>query len=91
MSSVAFKPDMAAIFGERVDQNPDPFNMAIPAARKIPTQRMIFKLRRQPIPGNQQIKNRLQLFQILAPPLGQFNVLFELRCAAEGPHKPRSA
>ena len=66
MCTRAFKPDMAAVFRERVDQNPVRFNMAVAAARKVTAQRVVFVLRRQWFTVNQKIEDGFKPGQILA-------------------------
>lgn len=65
--------------------------MAIAAAGKIAPQRVILVWRRQLIAGNQQIKNDFEFSQTFTSFASQFDILFELRCAAERSHKPKSA
>ena len=87
----AFKPDMAAVLRERVDQNPVRFNMTVAAAGKVATQRMVFVLRRQGLAVNQKIEDGFKSGQILAAFSGQLDVFLELIGAAEGSHMPKSA
>ena len=91
MRAGAFQPDMVPVFGQRVYQQPVRFNVAVAAAGKVSAQRVILVLRWQVSAGNQQVEDGLELFQILAAPAGKFDILFKLRCAAECPHKPKSA
>ena len=87
----AFKPDMVAVFHERVDQNPVRLNMTIAAARKVAPQGMVFVLRRQWFTVNQKIEDVFKSGQILAAFPGKLDVFLELVGAAEGSHMPKSA
>jgi hypothetical protein len=87
----AFKPDMTAVFHERVNQNPVRFNMTVAAARKVATQGMVFVLRRQWFTVNQKIEDGFKPGQILAAFSGKLDVFLELVGAAEGSHMPKSA
>ena len=91
MCASAFKPDMAAVLRERVDQNPVRFNMTVAAAGKVATQRMVLVLRWQWFTVNQKIEYGLKPGQILAAFSGQLDVFLELIGAAEGSHMPKSA
>lgn len=91
MCAGAFKPDVRGFFGKRINQQPVRFNVAVATAGKVSAQRVIFVLCRQFITCNQQVKDGLELFQIFAALAGQFDIFLELRCAADGPHKPKSA
>ena len=91
MGSSALKPDVASFFSDRINQKPVWFDMAVTAALKIAAQRMVPELRRQFIPGNQQIEDGLEFFQLLAAPAGQFDIPLEPGCSAESSHNPRSA
>ena len=74
-----------------VEQKPIRFNVAIAAARKISAQRMILVLRRQNFAVNQQVNRGFELRQILAAPVGEFDIFLELAGAAESSHRPKSA
>ena len=91
MRASAFQTEMFAIFGERINQQPVRFNVTIAAARKISAQRVILILQWQLIASNQQVKDGLELFQILATLASEFDILLKLRCATECPHSTRSA
>jgi len=91
MRAGAFQAEMRVVFRQRVNQQPIRFDMAITAAGEISTQRVILVWCWQFIAGNQQIEDGFELFQILAALVGEFDILLELRCAAECPHRPRSA
>jgi hypothetical protein len=87
----AFKPDMAAVFHERVDQNPVRFNVTVAAAGKVATQGMVFVLQRQWFTVYQKIEDGFKSGQILAAFSGKFDIFLELIGAAEGSHMPKSA
>ena len=91
MRTRAFKPDMAAVLHERVDQNPVRFNMTVATARKVATQGMVFVLRQQWFTVNQKIEHGFKSGQILAAFSGKLDVFLELAGAAEGSHMPKSA
>jgi hypothetical protein len=65
--------------------------MAVAAARKVATQRVVFVLRRQGFTVNQKIEDSFKPGQILAAFSGKFDIFLELIGAAEGSHKPKSA
>lgn len=83
MRAGAFQPDMTAVFGERVNQEPVRFKVAVAAPGKIAAQWVILVFHRQFVAGNQQIEDGFELFQILATLIGEFDIPLELRCAAE--------
>ena len=87
MCTGAFKTDVGVIFGERIDEQPVRFDMAITAACEISAQRVILEHLRQWTSVNQQFQYDLQLRQVLAPLLQAFDVLLELAGAAEGSHE----
>ena len=87
----AFKPDMAAVLRERVDQNPVRFHMTVAAAGEVTAQRMVFVLRRQGFTVYQKIEDGSKSGQIFAASSGKLDILFELIGAAEGSHMPKSA
>ena len=89
--SRAFKTNVGIVFCQRVNQNPIRLNMAIAAAGKVSTQRMILVLRWQSVAVNQQVNRGFKLCQILAPPSGEFNIFLEPAGSAESSHKPKSA
>ena len=65
--------------------------MAIAAACKVATQRVVSVLRRQWFTVNQKIEDGFKPGQILAAFSGKLDILFELAGAAEGSHMPKSA
>jgi hypothetical protein len=87
----AFKPDMAAVLRERVDQNPVRFNMTVAAAGKVAPQGMVFVLQWQWFTVYQKIEDGFKSGQILAASSGQLDIFLELIGAAEGSHMPKSA
>ena len=89
--SGSFQPDMAAIFCERVNQNPVRLKMAVPTSRKFAAHRVVFVLWRQRLPLNQKIEDRFQPGQILAAFTRESDIFLELLGPAEGSHRPRSA
>lgn len=91
MGTSAFQADVLAIFCKGVNQEPVRFNMAVTAAGKISAQWVILVWGRQFFTGDEQIENSFELIQSLAAFAGALDVFFELRGAAEGPHKPKSA
>jgi hypothetical protein len=86
----AFEPDMLAIFRKGVNPEPIGFDMAVTAAGKISTQWVIPIRWGQFFAGNEQIENGFKFIQIVASFAGTLDIFFELRGAAEGPHKPKS-
>ncbi len=65
--------------------------MTVTTASKVTTQRMILVFWRQNFPIDQLFEHKFKFSQILATPPGKFNIPFELTCAAESPHIPKSA
>ena len=61
--SRAFKADVGIVFGQRVNQNPVGFDVAIAAAGEIAAQRMILALRRQDFPVNQPVEHGFGLLR----------------------------
>lgn len=62
MGAGPFKPHM--IFFEGIDQDPIRLKVAVPAARELSSQWMIFQFRRQRLCIDQQIENPFQLPQV---------------------------
>jgi hypothetical protein len=87
----AFKPDMAAVLRECVNQNPVRFHMTVAAAGEVAPQRMVFVLQRQWFTVYQKIEDGFKSGQILAAFSGKLDIFLELVGAAEGSHMPKSA
>jgi hypothetical protein len=52
---------------------------------------MVFVFLRQGVTGNQEIEEASQRGEVFAPTIHPFDILLELRTAAETSHRPRSA
>ena len=70
MCTGAFKTDVGVIFGERIDEQPVRFDVAITAACEISAQRVILEELRQWTSVNQQFQDSLQLGQASTRLLG---------------------
>ncbi len=63
MSAGAFETNVGVIFGERIDEQPVRFDVAITATSKITPERVILEQLRQWTSVNQQFQDSLQLRQ----------------------------
>ena len=91
MSAGAFETDVGVIFGERIDEQPVRFDVAITVACEISAQRVILEELRQWTSVNQQFQDSLQLRQVFAALLCAFDVLLELTGATEGSQEKRGS
>jgi hypothetical protein len=85
----AFEANLVIL--QRVNENPVRFDVAIPASGKLSSQWMIPVFRRQGLSGNQEIEGASEGSEVFARPVHPFDILLELRTAAETSHRPRSA
>ena len=87
----ALKANMCASFGEGINQQPIRFDMAIAAAGKFSTERVVPAFRRQRFVIDQPFEHGLEFRHVLAAFLSALDVLLELVGAAESSHMPKSA
>ena len=91
MRAGAFKANVGILFCEGINQNPVRLDVAIVAAGKIPTQRMVSIFRRQGFSLDQQVHDCPKFREVFAAFIRELHVLLELAGTAECPHMPRSA